>query len=57
MVPERDTVEWLRMMERDGPFPAASRAKLGLIADEIERLRANVAALRASLVAGHRLAA
>ena len=57
MPAERDAVEWLRMMEAHAPIAETTRATMGRIADEVEQLRAEIVALRASLVAGHRLAA
>ena len=45
-MPERDAVEWLRMMEAHAPIAASTRATMGRIAAELEQLRAEVAALR-----------
>jgi hypothetical protein len=54
---DRDAVEWLRMMAAHSPLAGSTRATIGRVADEMEQLRAEVEALRAALVAGHRLAA
>ena len=56
MMAERDAVEWLRMMAQYSGL-TDSKPHFTRIADEMEELRAEKAALRASLVAGHRLAA
>lgn len=53
---ERDAVEWLRMMERHSILTDC-KPHFARIADEIEALRAEKAALHEALVAGHRLAA
>ena len=53
---ERDAVEWLRMMAQYSGL-TDSKPHFARIADEIEALRAEVAALHEALIAGHRLAA
>ena len=53
---ERDAVEWLRMMAQFSGL-TDSKPHFVRIADEIEALRAEKAALHAAMVAGHRLAA
>ena len=45
MVGERDAVEWLRMMAQFSPLTDC-KPHFARIADEIEQLRAEVAALR-----------
>ena len=44
---DRDAVEWLRMMAEHSPLAGFTRATIGRIADEMEVLRAEIAALRA----------
>ena len=53
---ERDAVEWLRMMAQHSGL-TDSKPHFVRIADEMEALRAEKAALHEALVAGHRLAA
>ena len=56
MIGERDAVEWLRMMTR---FSGLTDCKphFARIADEVERLRAEVTALRGSATAAEARAA
>jgi hypothetical protein len=56
MTAERDAVEWLRMMAQYSPLTDC-KPHFTRIADELEALRAEKAALHEALVAGHRLAA
>ena len=56
MAAERDAVEWLRMMAQYSGL-TDSKPHFTRIADEVEALRAEKAALHEALIAGHRLAA
>lgn len=56
MVAEQDAASWLRMMARYSPL-TDSKPHFARIADEVEALRAEVAALHDALVAGRKLAA
>jgi hypothetical protein len=50
---EKDTVEWLRMMERHSVL-IDCRPHFARIADEMESLRMEVAGLRNALAGAHR---
>ena len=56
MAVERDAVEWLRMRAQYSGLTDC-RPHFTRIADEMEALRAEKAALHEALIAGHRLAA
>ncbi len=56
MPTEQDAVAWLRMMARFSPLTDA-KPHFARIADEVEALRAEIAALHEALVAGRKLAA
>jgi hypothetical protein len=56
MAADRDAVEWLRMMAQFSGL-TDSKPHFARIADELEALRAEVAAMREAMIAGHRLAA